>query len=131
MGTVEGRSRGRLLVDSAVGIRHYLLVADEAWEIVGERLRRFERGHLRLSQLADELVALRHALNPPGEGWSGAFDSALIGLKRALASWETGERIRRIADPEAAAFPLPEPEYDHVRDYVQTIQRLVSHPDDA
>lgn len=112
-------------------IRQYRLVANEAWEIVGERLRRFEQGRLRLSQLTDELVALRHALNPPGEGWAGAFDSALTGLKRALASQETGERIRRIADPEPAAFPVPEPEYDDVRDYVQTIQRLVSHPDDA
>ena len=118
-------------VDVALRNRQYRPVPNEAWEIVGERIRRFERGQLRLSQLADELVALRYALEPPRDSWSDTFDSALSGLQRALLHWEVGEQMRRIAYPDAAAFPLSEPDHEHVRDLVQTIARLVTHPDEA
>lgn len=98
---------------------------NEAWVLVSERAARFEEGRLPLSQLVEELSALEAALDPPRDSWRSTFQLALGGLRSRLNSWQARE---------ASGFAsVPEPDYQQVdvRDLVQTIARLVRHPDDA
>lgn len=98
---------------------------NEAWVLVSERVKRFEQGRLQLSQLVEELSALEAALDPPRDSWASTFHIALGGLRKRLTVWQ-GQQASGFA-------PVPEPDYHEidVRDLVQTIARLVRHPDDA
>lgn len=95
-----------------------MAVRNEAWAVVSERIRRFEEGRLPLSQLVAELVALRPSMDPPRKDWADTFDAAL-GFLRELV-----ETAREREWPEWEPGMV-------VNDHIQTLARLVRHPDDA
>ena len=93
--------------------------------LVSERIARFEEGRLPMSQLVEDLSALEAALDPPRDSWRSTYDLALRGLRSRVTSWQAREASG------FAAVPEPDHQQVDVRDLVQTIARLVRHPDDA
>ena len=100
-------------------------MANEAWSLVSERIRRFEQGRLPLSQFVQELQAIESALDPPRDSWKDTFHLALTELARRLEVWQKVKVWGSMASPEPDYADLA------VRDLVQTMARLVRHPDDA